>query len=124
MMDEEFDGTSEDNNQIQNSILRYEEMLRKHDEYFFDVDAFLNIIDYYIDKNDPVKSLQVVEFAQQQHSYSVEFLLRKAQLLAMVEKYNEALMILEDAEKITPTDPDIPRDRTATAVRRAHLYAA
>ena len=119
MMDEEFDGSPEDNNHIQNSIQRYEEMLRKHDEYFFDVDAFLNIIDYYIEKNDPVKALQVVDFAQQQHTYSVEFLLRKAQLLAMVEKYSEALLILEDAEKITPTDPDIFMIRGK--IGRAHV---
>src|SRR4051812_41778538 len=96
-----------DPNQIRHSIERYEEMIRNKDAYFFDVDAFVNIIDYYIEKNDPVKALQVVEYAQQQHPASVEFLLREAQLLAMVERFDAALSIINKAEKITPLDPDL-----------------
>ena len=82
-------------------------MLRTEDTYFFDVDAFVNIIDYYIDKNDPVKALQVIDFAQQQHPGSFEFMLRKAQLLAMVERYQEALDILDEAEQVIPKEPDL-----------------
>src|ERR1043165_2957217 len=107
MEEEEFESTRDDHSQIKNSIERYEEMLRNKDAYFFDVDAFLNIVDFYIEKNDPVKALQVIEFAKQQHPASVEFLLREAQLLSMVEKHNEALIILANAEKLSPTDPDI-----------------
>src|SRR5688572_31221534 len=107
MDEEEFQNPGEQNNQIRHSIERYEEMVRNKDAYFFDVDAFLNIIDYYIEKNDPVKALQVVEFAQDQHPASVEFLLRKAQLLAMVDRFEKALEILDKAERITPRDPDL-----------------
>src|SRR5205809_6328318 len=97
-MEEELDNSFEEQNEIKHSIERYEEMLRNEDAYFFDVDAFVNIIDYYIEKNDAVKALQVVHFATQQHPGSVEFLLRKAQLLAMISKYEQALLILEQAE--------------------------
>jgi hypothetical protein len=30
-------------------------MIRNQDQYFFDAQAFENIIDYYIEKNDPAK---------------------------------------------------------------------
>ncbi len=107
MEEEDFESSRDDQSQIKNSIERYEEMLRNKDAYFFDVDAFLNIVDFYIEKNDPVKALQVIEFAKQQHPASVEFLLREAQLLGMVERHSEALVILANAEKLSPTDPDI-----------------
>src|SRR5262245_5923694 len=107
MEEEEFESSREDQNQIKHSIERYEEMLRNKDAYFFDVDAFLNIIDFFIEKNDPVKALQVIDYAKQQHPGSVEFLLREAQLMGMVERCDEALAILENAERLSPTDPDI-----------------
>ena len=85
MEEEEFLNNDDQQKQIRYSIERYEEMIRNKDAYFFDVDAFVNIVDYYIERNDPVKALQVIEYAKDQHPDSVEFLLREAQLLAMVE---------------------------------------
>ncbi len=107
MEEEEFLNSDDQQKQIRYSIERYEEMIRNKDAYFFDVDAFVNIVDYYIEKNDPVKALQVIEYAQDQHPDSVEFLLREAQLLAMVERFDDALAIIAKAEKITPLDPDL-----------------
>ena len=63
-MEEEFPGNNDKNQEARQSVERYEEMLRKKDAYFFDVDAFLQIIENYIEKNDPVKALEVVTFAQ------------------------------------------------------------
>src|SRR5436190_632705 len=74
MEEEEFESTQEDQSQIKHSIERYEEMLRNKDAYFFDVDAFLNIVDFYIERNDPVKELQVIDYAKQQHPASVKYL--------------------------------------------------
>ena len=107
MEEEEFPGSGEQQNHIRHFIERYEEMIRNKDAYFFDVDAFLNIIDFYIERNDAKIALQVIEFARDQHPASVEFLLREAQILAMIERFNSALEILEKAEKITPRDPDL-----------------
>src|SRR5438128_6263114 len=100
MEEEEFENAREEENQILHSIERYEEMIRNKDAYFFDVDAFLNIIDFYIERNDPKIALEVVEFAQEQHPASVEFLLREAQILAMIDRFEKALSILEKAEQL------------------------
>ena len=75
MEEEEFLNNDDQQKQIRYSIERYEEMIRNKDAYFFDVDAFVNIVDYYIERNDPVKALQVIEYAKDQHPDSVEFLL-------------------------------------------------
>ena len=47
-MEEEFEfGSAED---AKFSVERYEEMIRNHDLYFFDAQAFENIIDYCIER--------------------------------------------------------------------------
>jgi tetratricopeptide (TPR) repeat protein len=104
-MQEEFEDF-QDSEEVNHSIQRYEEMLRKKDQYFFDFYEFVNIIDNYITKNDPVRALQVVKFAKEQHPYSVSFLLKEAQLLAVTGQPNKALLILDKAIQIDPSDPD------------------
>src|SRR5258705_4823971 len=103
---EEFDNPQEES-QIRYSIARYEEMLRKKDQYFFDVDAFLNIIDFYIERNEPSRALDVISYATRQHPSSVEILMKHAQLLALTGHYEDALKLLHRAEIIAPSQPDI-----------------
>src|SRR5699024_7817511 len=89
------------------SVDRYEEMLRNEDQYFFDAKAFEGIIDYYISKNDPVKAIQVVEFAAAQHPFETTFLIKKAQLLASTLQFESALQALEKAEMLEPSEAEI-----------------
>src|SRR5690554_2095748 len=104
-MEDDFDyGSAED---AKFSVARYEEMLRNQDQYFFDSSAFEGIIDYYIDKNDPAKALQVVGFAVNQHPFAAVFYLREAQLRAMTGQYDEALKALDKAESLEPSEGEI-----------------
>ena len=63
-MSEEF-GENEHKGAQQILLLvdRFEEMIQNDKQYFFDSEEFEDIIDYYIDKNNPKKSLQVIEYA-------------------------------------------------------------
>src|SRR3546814_10468420 len=79
------------------SVERYEEMIRNKDLYFFDTEAFENIIDYYLDKNDPIKSLQVIEYATSQHPYAPVFMIKQAQLLLLTNQNGKALELLDQA---------------------------
>ena len=104
-MEDDFDyGSAED---AKFSVARYEEMLRNQDQYFFDALAFEGIIDYYIEKNDPVKALQVVGFAVNQHPFASVFLLKEAQLHAMTGQFSEALQALDKAEMLEPSEGEI-----------------
>ena len=104
-MEEEFEfGFTED---PKFSVERYEEMIRNHDQYFFDAQAFENIIDYYIEKNDPAKALQVAEYALNQHPFAAVFLIKQAQLLAVTNHVDEAFAALEKAATLEASDADI-----------------
>jgi len=104
-MEEEFDFEYTEDAKF--SVERYEEMIRKKDLYFFDSQAFGNIIDFYIEKNDPIKALQVVEYAISQHPYAAIFLIKEAQLLLITGQSDQAFAILEKAESLEPSNADI-----------------
>ena len=80
------------------SVERYEEMIRNKDQYFFDAQAFENIIDYYIEKNDPIKALQVVEYAVNQHPFAAIFFIKQAQLFVATNQLDSAFESLNKAE--------------------------
>src|SRR5690606_35845860 len=104
-MEDDFDyGSAED---AKYSVARYEEMIRNKDQYFFDAVAFEGIIDYYMDKNDPAKALQVVGYAVNQHPFAAVFHLKRAQLYAMIGQYDQALDALDKAETLEPSEGDI-----------------
>ncbi|MCE3279110.1 MAG: tetratricopeptide repeat protein [Bacteroidetes bacterium] len=109
-MSEEF-GESEQNEpkgakHILQLVDRYEEMVLNNKHYFFDSEQFEDIIDYYIDKNNPKKSLQVIEFAIGQYPFSTVFFLRKAQILAATNQSQKALEILSFVESMEPSNAE------------------
>jgi len=104
-MEEEFNFDFSDD--AQRSVERYEEMLRNQDQYFFDAQAFENIIDFYIENNDPVKALQVIEYALNQHPYAAVFLIKQAQLFFVTDQLERAFFALEKAEMLEASEPEI-----------------
>ena len=93
--------------QMKEHVERYEEMLRKKDQYFFDVDSFTGIIDYYFEKNEPVRAMQVVQYARSQHPFSVVFLLKEAQLHSFMKQYTAAFKAIDTALSLEPSDSEI-----------------
>ena len=104
-MEEEF--FFESNEDAQRSVERYEEMIRNQDQYFFDAGAFEYIVDFYIEKNDPVKALQVVDYAVNQHPYATVFLIKQAHLYILTNDHDKAFLALQNAELLEPSEPDI-----------------
>src|SRR5476649_2832477 len=86
------------------SVERYEEMIRNKDQYFFDAQAFESIVDYYIEKNDPIKALQVVEYAVAQHPFVATFFIKQAQLFLMTNQIDRAFEALRKAEILEPSE--------------------
>ncbi len=73
------------------SVQRFEEMLSTQQSFYFDVDEFEDIVNYYIDKNNPKQALKVLEFALDQHPMSGGLLICKAQVYISLHKPNQAL---------------------------------
>src|SRR5689334_13191321 len=88
-------------------IKRFEDHLRKKKAEFFDLDAYEQIIDYYMFRSKHNKALQAVNQAISQYPFSTELISIKAQILSNLEEFDEALKLLEKAHALQPNDPDI-----------------
>ncbi|MBL0072170.1 MAG: tetratricopeptide repeat protein [Bacteroidetes bacterium] len=105
--DDDLDNQDELNEKIELSVSRFEEMIRKQDRYFFDVDALIRIIDFYIEKGEYQKALEVAKYAFSLHPNSVNFLMKQAHLFAITGQDQRALDTLDRVERISPYDLDL-----------------
>ena len=105
MFEEEDHFSSKD--KTREIVNRFEKMLKNDEHYFFDVDDFEDIIEYYIEESNARKALKVIDFALLQHPDSFILLLRKAQLLAATNKPQKSLDLLGKLENIEPTNLEV-----------------
>ncbi|MBM3404082.1 MAG: tetratricopeptide repeat protein [Bacteroidetes bacterium] len=81
-------------------VRRYERMLKRKEHFFFDVEEFEEIIDYYLHKNLLNKTRQTIRHALLQHPRNTSILLRKAMYLISSDKAQEALALLQDIRSL------------------------
>ncbi|MFW5975108.1 MAG: tetratricopeptide repeat protein, partial [Bacteroidota bacterium] len=86
---------------------RFEQMLQKNDSYFYDVEDFENLIDYYISRSNKKLTEMAIREALEQHPNHNGFILKKAQYYISIDKYDEALTLLNQLEKIDPYNIEI-----------------
>jgi tetratricopeptide (TPR) repeat protein len=106
-MENEFGLPFEDSSQEQAIVKRYEEMLSKRATFFFDVDEFEDLVNYYNEKNDASKAIDVIEYALELHPNSASLLVSKAQIYVSIHKPQEALRYLNMAENFEPFNIDL-----------------
>ncbi|MGE5424000.1 MAG: tetratricopeptide repeat protein [Syntrophothermus sp.] len=104
-MEEPFDNYPDP--EILTLTRRFEKMMLNGEHYFFDVDEYEEIIDFYLFKNDNKKANSCIHFALEQHPGNVNLLLRKAQMLISRDKTENALQILNDLDKYDSTDHEV-----------------
>ncbi len=105
--DDELENTDDQGEFLSSSIRRYEEMMRKKEHYFFDVDVLLKIIDHFIETGKYDKAFDVARYAHQLHPHSASFTLKEAHIQAMLGREKEALALLETVEHVNPFDIDL-----------------
>ena len=105
-MSEEREYFYSENDNIQ-AIDRYEEMIQKNEQYFFDVYQFEDIIDHYFDERKYNKALEAIEIAMGQHPGTSVFQLKKASILLENGKGNLSLRLLNNLEKIEPANEEV-----------------
>src|SRR6187431_3367576 len=103
-MSKEYRKREEEGNEL---IRRFEDHLRKKKSEFFDLDAYEEIIDFYMTRGKHTKALQAVNQAINQYPFSTELVVVKAQVLTNLEDYAQALELLEQAHSMQPNDPEI-----------------
>ena len=89
------------------SVDRYLSMLYCQEATYFDINELEEITDHFVDKHDFVKALEVVNYGLALHACSNELTLRKADLLAAMNKNKEALRLLNKLEKVDPNNPEL-----------------
>jgi tetratricopeptide (TPR) repeat protein len=88
-------------------IKRYEEMVANNESYYFDVDQFENLIDYYFDINNLKEASKVLHYAHDLFPDSTVLLLREAQLLSAEGKLTKALNKLRKLLAFEPYNEDL-----------------
>ncbi len=104
---EASDSRDENRHILDSTIRRFEEMKRKRERYFFDVDALLRIIEHYIETVDYQKATEIIRYAQSLHPHSVQFRLKDAHIMALTNKEEEALKVLDEVERVSPFDVEV-----------------
>jgi len=93
--------------ELKDSVQKFERMKKNNENYFFDVIEFENIIDYYIESNNSIKAFEAAILASEQHPNSVSIQLRKARVLLDRGRAVDALKILKKLESIEPGNHEI-----------------
>lgn len=87
-------------------IAQYEAMLHGKQPYFFEVEAYEAIIEHYSNLGKWDDALQACEVGIEQHPFSSDLLLSKADLLARRGLYEAALELIERVLSLHPSETD------------------
>ncbi len=88
-------------------VRRYEDMLKKEKDCYFDVHEFEEIIDYYIENDEFQSAEMAVNIASQQHPGANSIKIKNAQLLIDEGKPFQALKLLNLLEKMESGNEEI-----------------
>lgn len=102
MFDNEYDDSP--SSDINETLARYEEMVRNHKPTFFDHQALEDLVEYYELKLDYDKALEVSNYGIDVYPYSSVFITKKAGFFIHKKKYKEAQELLEQAASLDPND--------------------
>ncbi len=95
------------NNENKKTLKKMEDMLKGRTSHYFDVDQFLMGGDYFLEQNKIKQAKELLAIALEQHPLSSELMIQQAQVLAMQERYNDALSLIDEAENIDPNNKDL-----------------
>jgi len=94
-------------NEIEELLKQYEDLKNGSRKAFLEEEAFELIINYYDEKDDFAKALEIAETSLEYFPYSATLLIKKADLLIAMHQYKDALGILEQAQFYDAHDIDI-----------------
>ncbi len=90
------------------AVKRFEEMLSGGKNYFFDLQDFLDIIDFYITTGNFIFAYKAIQYGLNQYENNTAILLFKAELLALEEKTDEAQKVINLIKELDPGEKDLP----------------
>lgn len=88
-------------------VHRYEEMLKKEKQFFFDVHEFEDIIDHYLENEQFKKASRAISVAKRQHPASSVFALKDAQVLIDSGEPVKAIRLLNSVEQLESFNDEV-----------------
>ncbi len=95
-----------DYNEDHSLIKKFEEMRAMGALYYFDVEEFEELIDYYIFEPNKDIVQELIELAKSQHPGSVSLILKEAETFVYAENHDKALQIVENVELFDDSNPE------------------
>ena len=89
----------EDDEDVLGKVFKFEEMLVRKQNYFFDVDDYVNIIDFYLETEEFSKIESALKYAMRQHPTSIELKTKKVHLLIHQKRLKEASKLVQEIER-------------------------
>src|SRR4051812_14806864 len=94
----------QDREELKELLQQYANLKAGKSYSFIEEDGFERIIDYFDEKEQYPQALEATEAGMQQYPYSSSLLIKKADILISLRRYQEALSILDQAELLDSTD--------------------
>jgi tetratricopeptide (TPR) repeat protein len=88
----------ENKDEINDLLKQYENLKTGRSHKFLDEEAFEKIVEFYDENEDLQKALEAAELGSEQYPFSSSLLIKKADILLSLRRYQDALKILEQAE--------------------------
>src|SRR6476620_5007169 len=88
----------ENRDEINELLKQYDNLKTGRSHKFLDEEAFEKIVEFYDEKEDLQKALEAAELGSEQYPFSSSLLIKKADILLSLRRYQDALKIIEQAE--------------------------
>jgi tetratricopeptide (TPR) repeat protein len=98
---------SKEHHNSQELIQRFEEMIRKNESYYFDVEQFEMIIEAYQDNLSFQKAIKVLEYAYSLFPENTSLIMKEVQILSGIGQLSKALSRLKVLEKFEPNNDEM-----------------
>lgn len=85
-------------------VQRYEQMLANNASWYFDIEQFEEIVDYYLENNKFQRALRVIEYAYSLFPENTTLMLRESQILSGTGNLTAALRKLKVLVEIEPSE--------------------
>jgi tetratricopeptide (TPR) repeat protein len=106
--------------EINESLTRYEAMLDSGLTTYFDVFQFEHIIEFFLDEDDPESAFQAVEMGLSMHPSSISLQIYKCQLLLSLDDYLLAGEMAGDLLKIEDTNAELHLVKGSSLLMQEH----
>ena len=97
----------ENREQLKELLRQYENFKIGKNHSFIEEDAFEKIIDFYQEKDELNKAFEAAEIGSTQFPYSARLIIKKADILLALRRYQEALNLLDNASLLDGADINV-----------------